>query len=136
MVVCFFCGKAGHSANCCPILDDSFPFMLPGWSAEKVTGGYAMVSARAAERQTATDPGGGFAARISNNVRPQDPPPPPRGSGGVLHRSQSPGTGLRRGQGPNPCWPGWCQCSKYTISCICRRWELYFAFGSLHTCTE
>ena len=33
--VFFSCGKPGHSANRCPTLDDSFPFMLPGWWAEK-----------------------------------------------------------------------------------------------------
>ena len=27
-------------------------------------------------------------------------------------------------------------CSKCTISCICMRWGLYFAFRSLRTCTE
>ena len=26
----FSCGKAGHGANRCPTLDESFPFMLPG----------------------------------------------------------------------------------------------------------
>ena len=33
-IVCFSCGKAGHSANRCSALDESFPFMLPGWRAE------------------------------------------------------------------------------------------------------
>ena len=28
VVVCFSCGKAGHSATRCPALDDTFPFML------------------------------------------------------------------------------------------------------------
>ena len=42
--MCFSCGKAGHSATRCPTLDESFPFMLPGWTAEKVAGGYAMIS--------------------------------------------------------------------------------------------
>ena len=28
------------------------------------------------------------------------------------------------------------ECSKCTISCVCRRWGLYFAFRSLRTCTE
>ena len=52
-VVCFSCGKPGHSANRCPTLD-SFPFMLPGWSAEKLVGGYAITSSRAAaERRRA-----------------------------------------------------------------------------------
>ena len=36
VVVCFSCDKAGYSATCCPTLDESFPFMLPGWMAEKV----------------------------------------------------------------------------------------------------
>ena len=47
-VVCFSCGKAGHSATRCPTLDDMFPFMLPGWKAEKTPGGYVMISPRAA----------------------------------------------------------------------------------------
>ena len=29
-IVCFSCGKVGHSATR-PALDESFPFMLPGW---------------------------------------------------------------------------------------------------------
>ena len=33
-VVCFSCGKAGHSATLCT-LDETFPFMLPGWKATK-----------------------------------------------------------------------------------------------------
>ena len=53
-VVCFLCGKAGHSATRCPTLDDTFPFMLPGWKAEKTPGGYMMISPRvAAERRRA-----------------------------------------------------------------------------------
>ena len=51
-VVCFSWGKAGHSVTRCPTLDDTFPFMLPGWKAEKTPGGYVMISARvAAERR-------------------------------------------------------------------------------------
>ena len=46
-VVCFSCGKAGHSATCCPTLDDTYPFMLPGWKAEKTPGGYMMISPQA-----------------------------------------------------------------------------------------
>ena len=53
-VVCFSCGKAGHSATRCPTLDESFPFMQPEWTAEKTAGGYAMISPRVAvERRRA-----------------------------------------------------------------------------------
>ena len=38
-VVCFSCGKAGHSVTHCPTLYETFPFMLPGWKAEKTQGG-------------------------------------------------------------------------------------------------
>ena len=38
------CGKAGHSATRCPTLDETFPFMLPGWKAEKTPDGYIMIS--------------------------------------------------------------------------------------------
>ena len=34
-VKCFSCGKTGHSATRCLTLDVSFPFILPGWKAEK-----------------------------------------------------------------------------------------------------
>ena len=47
-IVCFSCGKAGHSATRCPVLDES------GWRAEKTPGGYIMISPRvAAERRRA-----------------------------------------------------------------------------------
>ena len=94
-VVCFSCGKPGHSANRCPTLDDSFPFMLPGWWAEKVAGGYAMISPRqqrsVAKRKTATDPGG-----ISNNVKPQDP------GGGGATRIAAPRDGVAVWTGTPP----------------------------------
>ena len=53
-VVCFSCGKAGHSATRCPTFNETFPFMLPGWKAEKTPGGYIIISPRvAAERRQA-----------------------------------------------------------------------------------
>ena len=53
-VVCFYCGKTGHSATRCPTLDETFPFMLPGWKAEKTPGAYIMISPRVAvERRRA-----------------------------------------------------------------------------------
>ena len=47
-VKCFSCGKSGHSATRCPTLDITFPFLLPGWRAEKTSIGYMMISPRRA----------------------------------------------------------------------------------------
>ena len=47
-VVCFSCGKSDHAATRCPALDESFPFMLPGWRAESTPGGFVMISPRVA----------------------------------------------------------------------------------------
>ena len=53
-VVGFLCGKSGHGATYCPALDESFPFMLPGWRAETTSGGVMMISpCMAAERRQA-----------------------------------------------------------------------------------
>ena len=32
-VICYTCRMSGHVATRCPALDESFPFMLPGWMA-------------------------------------------------------------------------------------------------------
>ena len=45
---CFSCGKSGHCATHCPTLDITFPFILPGWKAEKTSVGYTMISPRRA----------------------------------------------------------------------------------------
>ena len=45
-VVCFSCGGPGHVASWCPPLDDKFPFLPPGWQAEKVGGRFVMRSPR------------------------------------------------------------------------------------------
>ena len=59
-VVCFSCGKVGHSTTRCPALDAYFPFMLPGWKAEKEGGGYVMISPRViAECRRGGGDGGG-----------------------------------------------------------------------------
>ena len=51
---CFSCEKSGHSATRCPTLDVSFPFILPGWKAEKTPTGFLMISPkRAMDRRRA-----------------------------------------------------------------------------------
>ena len=47
-IVCLSCGKPGHGVGRCPELDDIFPYMLPGWSAEKVGANFMMISPRVA----------------------------------------------------------------------------------------
>ena len=71
-VKCFSCGKTGHSANRCPKLDVTFPFILPGWKSEKTPNGYLMIFPMdewqwtAAGRKTKTDPEGGV--RLSDQL--------------------------------------------------------------------
>ena len=87
-VKCFSCRKTGHSATRCPGLDVTFPFILPGWKAEKTQTGYLMISPkmatdrrRAGKRRLIRREG--FASRISKNARPHDP------GGGGTTRSPS-----------------------------------------------
>ena len=47
-IVCISCVKSGHSVCRCPEMNETFPYMLLGWSAEKVGGNYMMISPRIA----------------------------------------------------------------------------------------
>ena len=33
---CFSCGESGHATLLCPVLDESFPFLPPGWQADRL----------------------------------------------------------------------------------------------------
>ena len=72
-VKCFSYGKTGHSATRCPTLDVTFPFILPGWKAEKTLTGYLMISPKMAGGKRRLIRRERFASRISKNVRPHDP---------------------------------------------------------------
>ena len=50
-VLCFSCGQYGHGVGRCPQLDIKFPFMLAGWSAEKIGDHYMMILPRLAAEQ-------------------------------------------------------------------------------------
>ena len=49
-VVCFSCGRLGHTATRCPDFDGTLPFLQPGWRTEKTSGGITMI-----RPQTITD---------------------------------------------------------------------------------
>ena len=65
----------GHSATRCPTLNVSFPFILPGWKAEKTSTGYLMISPKmATDRRRAEneDLSGGRGSPLGS-VRMLDP---------------------------------------------------------------
>ena len=33
---CFSCGVPAHETEQCPVLDESFPFLPPGWRADRI----------------------------------------------------------------------------------------------------
>ena len=75
-VVCFSCGKAVHGATHCPALDESFPFMLPGWRfIDDFTsyGGGASSSGNRRLIRVGGPLGCGFTAQSSSKIQPQDP---------------------------------------------------------------
>ena len=57
-VLCFSCGKSGHAATRCPNLNDSLPFMQPGWQTEKTPGGFIMIPPWVAMHRRRAENGG------------------------------------------------------------------------------
>ena len=57
-VVCFSCGKSGHTATCCPNLNEAFPFLQPGWRTEKTSAGIAMIPLRVTTDRRRAENGG------------------------------------------------------------------------------
>ena len=43
-IMCFSCGKQGHGVGRCPELNEAFPYMLLGWSAEKEGANYIIIN--------------------------------------------------------------------------------------------
>ena len=80
---CFSCGKTGHGANRCPTLDVTFPFILPGWKAEKTQTGFLMISPRMAtdRRRAENDDLSGGRGSPLGSVRTLDPTTPGGGGG-------------------------------------------------------
>ena len=57
-VVCFSCGKSGHTATRCPNMDEAFPFLQPGWRTEKMSGGFVMIPPRVTPDHRRAENGG------------------------------------------------------------------------------
>ena len=59
---CFSCGKLGHATARCPVLDESFPFLPPGWRIDRTMNLYydrPREGLTVSKRETSTDPGKG-----------------------------------------------------------------------------
>ena len=68
-MVCFSCGKSGYAATRCPKLDDSFPFMQPGWQAGKAPGrGGVHYDPTPGDARPTEDGGGGSVGPLQNVV--------------------------------------------------------------------
>ena len=57
-VVCFSCGKSGHTAAHCPTLDKAFPFLQPGWRTERTPGRFVMIPPRVTTDRRQMENGG------------------------------------------------------------------------------
>ena len=81
-IIDFSCGESGHAASRCPTLDNTFPFLPPGWQANWMGDGFWLCEhprrrRTDIRRETSSDPGrgggGGAITQISNNDGPQIP---------------------------------------------------------------
>ena len=46
-VICFSCGRSGHTATRCPDFNETLPFLQPGWRTVKRSGGVTMIPPQA-----------------------------------------------------------------------------------------
>ena len=46
-VICFSCGRSGHTATHCPDFSETLPFLQPGWQTVKRSGGVTMIPPQA-----------------------------------------------------------------------------------------
>ena len=56
---CFSCGESGHATSQCPVLDESFLFLPPGWRigrTMKLHCGHPRGGLTVIKRETSTDP--------------------------------------------------------------------------------
>ena len=75
---CFSCGELDHTTERCPVLDELFPFLPPGWRAEQTDDEFLLrppprgaACQQAGKRRLIR--GGGLVARISDVYEPQFP---------------------------------------------------------------
>ena len=77
-LICFSCGRPGHTAMGCPDFNETLPFQQPGWRMVERPGGATILSPHGINRPPA---GGkrrmiredGSASWVSINARPRDP---------------------------------------------------------------
>ena len=75
---CVSCGESGHATLRCPVLDESFPFLPPGWRADRMDDEFVIATAPKGSQLSSSGKrrlirGGGLVARISDNYEPQFP---------------------------------------------------------------
>ena len=71
-VVCFSCEESGHVTSRCPVLDESFPFLPPGWRADRTYNAIVLRPLSSSGKRRLIR-GRGLVARISDDNEPQFP---------------------------------------------------------------